>query len=676
MIFWAIIPAAALSIYLLIEINRQAIEQGSDQLKRENSQLTVELERTLLQIQNKLIRLSEQGAIIKSATVSFMSQKANAQMDTFRNQNPAIDSVVLMDVDQFPMEVSPEAALIVDFSSLEVFINTILYHRYNLALESAAPRFKYFYNQQLAGLNRNREKAEYLVMGQPVIRQTDSLSKPFTTDGLLLVTVNLDALVRQLISSAKIDISNAGLSIEGENFTFYKTPWNASDPFMSSKEQVDFSLLRENPALFISLKRPIISFRQSLIQTVKTFALLVTVFMATVLLGATLVSRKLTKPLRRLQQATSKIARGDYSNVPPISKFGEFRQLTDLLNNMGETIQSQLAQLNITNIELESKITERTHELQESVSQLSYQGRLMRALMQVTVDMQKSKDIDTLLNCSLAELVIQFKKHTCGIVINRVTNLESSERFSDFPEASHNYLSKHLEAWRMQDFDFRIDQFADQNWTLIPIRDTKKNVIGQLILLGPMLTEIERDVLFILTRLSATIVDQISLNFKLERLANTDALTGLANRHFFESQYNINRKKWTKKNHDFGLIIIDVNFLKKINDQYGHENGDLLIQEVASQLQKICRESDVLARMGGDEFYILLPDSGYKACKHAADRLMAANESMYLKISHQNEMIQLPISYSLGLACTEADPIDSLTKLADERMYLIKNKHR
>jgi diguanylate cyclase (GGDEF)-like protein len=675
-IFWAMVPALVMSIYLLVQFNSQALEQGQEQLVRENRQLSVESERLLFQIQNQLIRLSEQGAIVKSATVSFLSQKATDQMEDFRTQFPIIDSVVLLDNDQFPMEVTPSAALKVNFSSLEDFITGILLQRYNLTLESASPRFKFFYNPKLAELSQRDGKDEYLAVAQPVIRITDSLSQPYVTDGVLLVTLNLDALVKQLAASSKVDLATTNIAIKGDNFTLFKTPIIPEIPFAKTTEALDYSLLETNPHLFIEIKRSWTTLKSNVESTIKSFTVLLAVFMTVVIVLASIASRILTRPIRLLQRATSSMAEGKYEHINSFSNFKEFQELTDLMSTMGETIQFQFAELNSAKLDLENKVNNRTTELQNSINQLSLQGDLLRGLMQVTVDMQRSPSIDALLDCSLLELTTQFNQHKCGILLNRNSSHESYERFVEFSNENQVYLRKHLNQWRDQDFDFRIDQYKETSWTLIPIRNTKRMVIGQILMLGPVLTDIERDVLFILTRLLSTMLDQLALTLKLERLANTDALTGLANRHFFENQLKAQRKRWSDFKQPIGLIVIDVDNLKEMNDKHGHEYGDSMIQKVADQLQTICRESDILARMGGDEFYILLNDADLNACEFTAQRLKDASENLYLKVKEAGGFLRVPISFSLGFACSDQDPIDSLVKLADKRMYAYKHEHR
>lgn len=673
MVFWALVPALILSFYLFVQFRQQALALGADQLDRESKQLAVELERTLLQIQNQFIRLSEQGAVVRSATVSFLSQKAIEQMDELRAQYPMVDSIVLMDTDQFLMEVSPEASLKVDFSALEDFVNSILFQRYQVTLEAISPKFKYYFNYQLAEISQREEHAQYLVLGQPIIRTTDSLSKPYETDGVLILAINLDALVKYLAAQTNVDISSTHIALQSDRYTLYETPALNSSQLTTSTELVDYSLNAQNPTLYINLQRANAAFLSDVDYTIRNALLLLIGFIIVVFISAIFVARRLTRPLRALQKTTHLMASGQYHQVPALTKFQEFRDLSRVLSDMGDTIEQQLTQLNTAKLNLESKVHDRTIELQNSITQLSHQGALLRGLMQVTVDMQRARDVDALLDCSLIELRTQFTSHQTAIVLNRTQHIEAIERTSELTDSAQGYLKENLNAWRYQDFDFRMDYQSEKPWTLVPIRDNKRQVIGQLLFYGPDFTELERDIIFILTRLMSTMLDQRMLNLKLERLANTDALTGLANRYFFESQFSALKKKWTEHKTPVGLIIVDVDYLKQVNDQHGHKYGDQMIQKVADQLQHLSRESDVLARVGGDEFYILLQDADEEACQHAVNRLRQAEHRLSLMTDDHTE---LAVGYSIGYACTDTVDFNELITRADERMYIAKHENR
>jgi len=150
---------------------------------------------------------------------------------------------------------------------------------------------------------------------------------------------------------------------------------------------------------------------------------------------------------------------------------------------------------------------------------------------------------------------------------------------------------------------------------------------------------------------------------KIERLTYYDALTGLYNRRFFEEEM---KRLDTVRNLPFSILVADLNGLKIINDSYGHEKGDQILVKAAQILKESLREEDILARQGGDEFAVLLPNTKAKAAERIEKRIKEK-----CKKTNNNP---LPVSIALGTATKEKpeDDIESILKKADDKMY--KNK--
>lgn len=149
---------------------------------------------------------------------------------------------------------------------------------------------------------------------------------------------------------------------------------------------------------------------------------------------------------------------------------------------------------------------------------------------------------------------------------------------------------------------------------------------------------------------------------KLKHMSFHDALTGLHNRSLFEDKICL------FKGDDFapiGIIVCDVNGLKLINDTLGHSTGDKLLRLTADIMKRCFREDDLLFRIGGDEFAILLPKSDLKMVERACSRIRkAVNE-------YNNENVELPLSLSIGFAVSEETNVslDAVFKEADDAMY-------
>jgi diguanylate cyclase (GGDEF)-like protein len=161
------------------------------------------------------------------------------------------------------------------------------------------------------------------------------------------------------------------------------------------------------------------------------------------------------------------------------------------------------------------------------------------------------------------------------------------------------------------------------------------------------------------------------MNEKLERLSITDGLTGLFNhRHF----WNIMNSELTRANlykGDIALILIDVDDFKKVNDNFGHSVGDMLLQNLANTLKETVRETDIVARYGGEEFAVLLPDTNLEGVKNAAEKIRKAIEAMVFKIPETD--ITTGVTVSIGISVFQGNRRDFFNA-ADRALYISKSK--
>jgi len=159
-----------------------------------------------------------------------------------------------------------------------------------------------------------------------------------------------------------------------------------------------------------------------------------------------------------------------------------------------------------------------------------------------------------------------------------------------------------------------------------------------------------------------------------EQLARIDPLTGLFNRRaFYEAAEPILHNS-LRYDHLMSVIIFDIDKFKLINDQYGHNFGDKVIKFIAEIIQKIKRKGDVSVRWGGEEFVILLPETGIEQARALAERLRSNIKTSGFK----NSGITLSFTVSLGVAqmSEEVNSIEQLIKLADTRLYQAKENGR
>jgi len=157
---------------------------------------------------------------------------------------------------------------------------------------------------------------------------------------------------------------------------------------------------------------------------------------------------------------------------------------------------------------------------------------------------------------------------------------------------------------------------------------------------------------------------------KLEQMAQYDQLTMLPNRHLLNDRIGQALIMASRRKHSLGVLLLDLDGFKAVNDSLGHKYGDLLLQKVAQRLVACVRESDTVSRMGGDEFVVLLPD-----CRDA-ENVSRIAEKILQTLSNpvHIEEEEIFISASIGITIAPADGVDAdtLLKNADTAMYYVK----
>ncbi len=158
-----------------------------------------------------------------------------------------------------------------------------------------------------------------------------------------------------------------------------------------------------------------------------------------------------------------------------------------------------------------------------------------------------------------------------------------------------------------------------------------------------------------------------------ERLALHDALTGLPNRRLLQDRLDRAIVAGQRANKNVGLMILDVDRFKEVNDTLGHDRGDALLIEVAKRLENVVREADTVARLGGDEFAVLAPDIGSTL---DAERLAARVHSAFDEAFQVGDLL-LHVESSIGIAMLpeHAEDATELMQRADTAMYAAKSTH-
>lgn len=157
---------------------------------------------------------------------------------------------------------------------------------------------------------------------------------------------------------------------------------------------------------------------------------------------------------------------------------------------------------------------------------------------------------------------------------------------------------------------------------------------------------------------------------KLAHLAHTDPLTGLANRRYLVDQLKVEFARARRYNRPFCLVFIDLDNFKLINDRFGHMVGDQALQGAAAALKSPLRTTDMLARIGGDEFAVLLPETDLEGGVDVIEKLQSALKTFGSEF--QPELMELTFSAGLSQLQEEDHSFDQILTRADDAQYLAK----
>lgn len=238
--------------------------------------------------------------------------------------------------------------------------------------------------------------------------------------------------------------------------------------------------------------------------------------------------------------------------------------------------------------------------------------------------------------------------------------MQSVQQFSDLEQARKNGdVSKWQADYLIRTKDGRKIWVTDISY---PWFDEKGEIIGSI---GTL-----RDI-------SDRVLAEQHVKEELLRLAHTDPLTGLSNRRHFFGKLEEELKRIKRSGSEFSILLIDIDHFKKINDTYGHDVGDKMLMEIGGLVRSCLRETDLAARIGGEEYAAFLPDTQETGAFWVADRICnkIAKHPFYVAEGRK------PLHMTVSIGIAGATPSDDLTsaqlyKNADTRLYIAKHTGR
>jgi diguanylate cyclase (GGDEF)-like protein/PAS domain S-box-containing protein len=208
----------------------------------------------------------------------------------------------------------------------------------------------------------------------------------------------------------------------------------------------------------------------------------------------------------------------------------------------------------------------------------------------------------------------------------------------------------------------------------ITLETQHKSKLGALISIEVNANAIEHEGRIVNFALVRNITERKLIEEKLYHQASYDSLTGLPNRLLFQDRLKEEISKAKRNQSNVALLFIDLDHFKEVNDTLGHHQGDLLLLQAAQRIQRCVRDSDVLARMGGDEFVVILTG----VVELASLGRIAQNiiKAMTLPFSLNNHVSYVSASIGIANYPSDVDSLESLISAADQAMYVAKERGR
>ncbi len=296
-------------------------------------------------------------------------------------------------------------------------------------------------------------------------------------------------------------------------------------------------------------------------------------------------------------------------------------------------------------------------EFQDVVNQLEAMNQFMTTLARG--DLSLKLTIKGKVAGSLKSLQAQLRHLTWQV--QRIAEGDLSQRVAfmgDFA-AAFNTMVEHI-----QQSQEVLKQHADE------LAQQRKAALNLMMDAQTAQTELEE----MYQRLQDQLVENQALQAMLHEQAIRDALTGLYNRRYLEDTLRRELARADRENYPVSVIMLDIDYFKKLNDTYGHQAGDIVLQTLGKQLLFRTRFSDIPCRYGGEEFVIIMPNVPVETALKRAEELRAFFADT--KITYEDQTIQS--TFSAGLSVYPRDDItaDGLIHAADVAMYAAKSAGR
>ena len=368
---------------------------------------------------------------------------------------------------------------------------------------------------------------------------------------------------------------------------------------------------------------------------------------------ALLVSRSLQRQIDSFLQAARRLGSGDFTVQVPTQGHDEFAALGEEFNKMSRQLEERLQELN-----------------QE-------RGRLQDAMRRIGETFAANLDREGLL-----EIVVKTAVDGVGADAGRASvrpnasapleQVAITGSVDGLEEAVRAAEAKVLETG--EPCEASVDDVAALSHPMRRGDDLHARVSGVVSVArrARPFSVAERELFHYLAEQAAVSIENVGLHETVERQAVTDELTGLFNRRRFQEAMATEVERSKRFGQPVGLVLLDLDDFKAVNDTYGHQQGDLVLREVARVLRETSREIDEPARYGGEELAVVLPGTDLEGAYNLAERVRAGIEELALPLLDGDGVLRVTASFGVATLPGSAEDMRELVAAADEALYRAK----
>jgi diguanylate cyclase (GGDEF)-like protein len=368
---------------------------------------------------------------------------------------------------------------------------------------------------------------------------------------------------------------------------------------------------------------------------------------------AVLVSRSLQRQIDSFLQAARRLGSGDFTIEVPTAGHDEFAALGEEFNKMSRQLAERLEELN----QERARLQEAMRRIGETfASNLDREG-LLEIVVKTAVDGVGAEAGRASVRPSASAPLEQVA------LAGRIDGLEEAVRAA---EANVLETGEPCEA--------SVDEVAALSHPMRRGDDVQARVSGVISVArrDRAFTLAERELFHYLAEQAAVSIENVGLHETVERQAVTDELTGLFNRRRFQEAMITEVERSKRFGQPVGLVLLDLDDFKGVNDTYGHQQGDLVLREVARVLRETSREIDEPARYGGEELAVVLPGTDLEGAYNLAERVRAGIEELSLPLLDGDGVLRVTASFGVATLPGSADDMRGLIAAADEALYRAK----